>query len=93
MNSKPNYVRLEEIRHELCRLRGEIAEIRREDKLWENWLSPCEGGITCILIAAHIMDMITTIINYNQIKTIHYCTILTLGGPAPIRGQATEKNS
>lgn len=53
MNDKPNYVRLQEIRDELCKLRNEIATIRNEDKLWEGWLSPCEGGITCVLTATH----------------------------------------
>lgn len=46
-------VRLEEVRNKLAALREEIAKIRREDKLWEGWLSPCEGGITCVLVACY----------------------------------------
>jgi len=54
-----NYERLERIRNDLAKLRNEIATLRREDKLWEGWLSPCEGGITCVLTCSHdaVVDM------------------------------------
>lgn len=45
--------RLQDIRTRLADLRSDIADMRYEDKLWEDWLKPCEGGITCVLTATH----------------------------------------
>ena len=45
--------RLQDIRTKLAGLRSEIANMRYEDKIWEDWLKPCEGGITCVLTATH----------------------------------------
>jgi hypothetical protein len=53
MNSLEKANKLEEIRTKLSGLREEIAKLRRDDKLWEGWLLPCEGGITCVLTASH----------------------------------------
>ena len=51
-NNQPAFQQLEQIRIELAALRERIAAIRRQDKLWEGWLTPCEGGITCVLTCA-----------------------------------------
>lgn len=53
MTSLEKANKLEEIRHKLSELRAEIATLRRDDKLWESWLLPCEGGITCVLLATY----------------------------------------
>ncbi len=50
---KPKYKRLEEIRDKLSDLRGEIAALRHEDKLWNDYLSPLEGGLTCVIATAY----------------------------------------
>ncbi len=53
MTSLEKAQKLETIRSKLSGLRNEIADLRLDDKLWEGWLSPCEGGITCVLMASH----------------------------------------
>lgn len=53
MTSLEKANKLEEIRYKLSELREEIATLRRDDKLWEDWLRPCEGGITCVLAATY----------------------------------------
>jgi hypothetical protein len=45
--------RVEAIRNQLTEARTALAQLRVEDKLWENWLSPAEGGITCVLAATY----------------------------------------
>lgn len=50
---KPKYKRLEEIRDKLSDLRGEILMLRLEDKLWNDSLSPLEGGLTCVIATAY----------------------------------------
>ena len=48
-----NFERLERIRDDLSSLRNEISMLRQEDKIWEDWLLPCEGGITCVLTCSY----------------------------------------
>jgi hypothetical protein len=45
--------KLKEIRNQLTKLREGLAEVRREDNLWKDWLTPCEGGITCVLASTY----------------------------------------
>lgn len=44
--------KIENLRERLSDIRKEFREIR-EDKLWEDYILPCEGGITCVLIASY----------------------------------------
>ena len=54
---KPKYKRLEEIHDKLSDLRGEITMLRLEDnlgqKLWSDYISPLEGGLTCVMISTY----------------------------------------
>ena len=45
--------KLKEIHRSLGNLRNQIKDIRQEDKLWEHFLSICEGGITCVMISLY----------------------------------------
>mgnify|MGYP001564779374 CR=1 FL=1 len=54
MTSLEKAEKLEVIRIKLSSIRDEITDLRRDDKLWEAYLLPCEGGITCILTASYI---------------------------------------
>lgn len=48
-----NYERLEAIRKQIGDLRNQIKSLNAEDKLWEEWLSPSVGGLTCVLESSH----------------------------------------
>lgn len=49
----PHFARLNAIRDRLSDLRREVTMMRLEEKLWEGWLTPVEGGMTCVIIAAY----------------------------------------
>lgn len=49
MDDKPTHARLNDIRDQISDLRHQITMISYEDKLWNDWLTPCVGGLTCVI--------------------------------------------
>ena len=51
---EPKHVRRENIRDRLSDIRHEINMMQLESNgLWDDWLSPLSGGLTCIIMAAY----------------------------------------
>lgn len=49
---KPTSVLIEELRAELNKTRGKLYDIKRSYG-WEDWISVCEGGLTCVISAMY----------------------------------------
>lgn len=50
---KTRFERLSEIRDRLSELRHEITMLRLEDKLFADWILPCEGALTCVIVTSY----------------------------------------
>ena len=48
-NKKPTHVILNEIRDKISDLRHELYMVGWDDKLWNESLQPCVGGLTCVI--------------------------------------------
>ena len=47
--------KVEELRLQLCKLRDELDELRK-DVLWESWIAPSRFGITLIITSLHLAE-------------------------------------
>lgn len=49
LEDKPPHELIDSIRRDLVRLRGKLTGLYHADALWEDQLTPAQGGITCVL--------------------------------------------
>lgn len=68
--SPHNYEKLEAIRKQIADLRNQIKSLNAEDELWEEWLSPSVGGLTCVLASSYnaVAEMKRHYRRYNPLK-------------------------